>query len=583
MNTDVTVQALMSRIKDMSKDASPEELAYMAKAMESVGGKATLLDVMQAGDGQLSAIKELSTEQQEKLLAALEEYKVSLDQETSGLLEEIQAAGQKQVALIKELGVYVPPENEDEEDDTPVVKTVVEIRDNSAKCIGFPENDSGQSGRSLYHMLFKMSDGSIRGVGRNIYGSMGLGANDDTFWTGVSVLLPVAAKDDVVERIYIDSHSSTLLMKSGDVYVTGYESYGSMAQGDDARQNTYVKVPLPAKCIKVAVGSPDDGRYRTNLYLLEDGRCFSSGYNGYGQCGVNDTTNRLSPALVHGSGDWKDIGSSGSRYTSCWAINQNNEIFVWGYNGYGNLGQDNTVNVLAPVKLAIPNVKKATFSNRTSHTCAYILTHDGEVWVAGMNNLGQLGIGHLNQQNTFVKMDLLDVKDLVADGTQWGHAFALLNDGTIRGWGYNGYGNLGIAQGNTTNQTLPSIPENFLQDGETIQKVVVASYNYTPMSFVITSSNRVLACGDNSNGHLGFGNNASHRHVFEEVPVRINKDTRIKDIFINGYGYIGTSYHAIYLLTEAGEVLACGYDHKGQLGTGNDGANHLSTFNKVAL
>lgn len=546
MSTNTAIESLVNQIQTASADASPEQLAYLGKAMESLGGKATVFDVIQAGEDKKAEIMALSTKEKQALADELETALIAIGERADSGLSEL---------------------------------------DKSKWCIGFPETDSGQSGHSLHHMLFKMKDGTLLGVGRNVYGALGQGDLDVYFNRSTVINLPLEAKDDEVDKVYIAGFSSTILMKSGDVYACGYETYGSMGQGNDERQPTLVKVPLPAKCIKIAVGSKYSPRNITNLYLLEDGRCFSSGYNAYGQCGVGDTINRLTPALVNGSGNWVDVGTSGSAYTSCWAVDDLGKAFVWGYNGYGNLGLGDSTNRNVPTELEmVSNVKKLTMSNLTSYSCTCLLTNDGDVWTAGYNAQGQCGAGNTTQVNSLTKLETLsDAVDIILASGDYGHSFALLADGTLKGWGYNGYGNLGIAQGNTTNQLVPSTPEQFLEDGETIEKIVVANSAYNPMSFVLTSNKRVLACGNNSNGHLGFGNTTSNIHTFKEVPVKLNKNTRIKDIFINGDGYLGTSYHAIYLLTESGEVLSCGYGHYGQLGRGRMWQHNARTFSKVIL
>lgn len=75
-----------------------------------------------------------------------------------------------------------------------------------------------------------------------------------------------------------------------------------------------------------------------------------------------------------------------------------------------------------------------------------VLKKDGSVWVSGQNNYGQLGIGNTTAKTSFVRVYaengvdyLKDVISIAADNC---HMAAVLKDGSVYAWGYNGYGQL---------------------------------------------------------------------------------------------------------------------------------------------
>ena len=64
----------------------------------------------------------------------------------------------------------------------------------------------------------------------------------------------------------------------------------------------------------------------------------------------------------------------------------------------------------------------------------FILKNDGTVYCAGLNNNGQLGLGDTVNRNTFIKVDIDDVKSIYCGRY---HTFILKNDGTVYSAGDN--------------------------------------------------------------------------------------------------------------------------------------------------
>src|ERR1041385_6945783 len=79
---------------------------------------------------------------------------------------------------------------------------------------------------------------------------------------------------------------------------------------------------------------------------------------------------------------------------------------------------------------------------------------DTEVRAWGDNSTGQLGTGMTGGGATapVAVTGLTDVIDVAAGQ---GFSMALLSDGTVRAWGYNGFGQLG--DGTTTNRPSPVV------------------------------------------------------------------------------------------------------------------------------
>jgi alpha-tubulin suppressor-like RCC1 family protein len=137
-------------------------------------------------------------------------------------------------------------------------------------------------------------------------------------------------------------------------------------------------------------------------------------------------------------------------------------VKCWGENNYGQLGQGNTIqrgdgsgemgDALAPVNLGTGKTATA-ISAGGDHTCA--LLNDNSVKCWGNNAGGQLGLGDTNARgdgpdemgDKLPPVNLGTGKTATAIAAGIGYTCALLNDGSVKCWGNNAGGQLG--QGDT--------------------------------------------------------------------------------------------------------------------------------------
>jgi len=75
------------------------------------------------------------------------------------------------------------------------------------------------------------------------------------------------------------------------------------------------------------------------LAIKTDGTLWAWGWNGYGQLGLGDTTNRLTPTQVGTDTDWIHVEGG-----FCHIIGEKSDgrLFGWGCNFAGQLGLGNT-------------------------------------------------------------------------------------------------------------------------------------------------------------------------------------------------------------------------------------------------
>jgi alpha-tubulin suppressor-like RCC1 family protein len=225
-----------------------------------------------------------------------------------------------------------------------------------------------------------------------------------------------------------------------------------------------------------------------------DGTLWVWGYNLSGGLGDNTSTLRSSPVqTVAGGTNWKQVACS--QYNMA-AVKTDGTLWCWGYNAYGQLG-DNTIanspwGKSSPVQTIAFGTNWKQVSCGNAH-CAAIKT-DGTLWTWGRNNLGQLGDNTSTHRSSPVQT--------IAFGTNWKqvscgwvHTAAVKQDGTLWTFGSNAnpYGQLG--DNTITNRSSPVQTVT----GGTNWKQVACGYYHTA---AIKTDGTFWTWGYNNNGQL---------------------------------------------------------------------------------
>ena len=123
---------------------------------------------------------------------------------------------------------------------------------------------------------------------------------------------------------------------------------------------------------------------------------------------------------------------------------------AWGYNAYGELGNGSTTK--STVAVSVKGLGSGVKSVSAGITHDLALLNDGTVKAWGANEYGQLGIGNDNGpegcsfgaepcSTTPLAVSGLSGVTQISGGGR--HNLALLSDGTVKAWGGNGSGELG--------------------------------------------------------------------------------------------------------------------------------------------
>ncbi len=320
------------------------------------------------------------------------------------------------------------------------------------------------------HSLALKSDGTVWAWGGNQYGQLGNGSSDDSS-TPVQVQGEggKGALSGMVATAAGAFH--TVALKSdGTVWAWGSNSNGALGNSSNADSSTPVQVlgtggvGVLSGVISIAAGLGH------SVALKSDGTVWAWGYNGSGQLGDGSTTDRYTPVQVLGAGGTGifngAIALAAGAYDTV-ALRSDGSVWTWGYNSFGQLGDNSTDDSLTPVQVVgVEGTGNLTgivaIASGEHHTVA--LDASGSVWSWGWNATGQLGNGSGVDSNTPVQVLGTNGKGVLSGvdaitATAY-DTVALKSDGTVCAWGYNSDGELGNGSTTPSETPVPSLLSN---------------------------------------------------------------------------------------------------------------------------
>jgi rhodanese-related sulfurtransferase len=247
------------------------------------------------------------------------------------------------------------------------------------------------------------------------------------------------------------------------------------------------------------------------------------GLNTNGELGDGTSgTNRLNPVQTVGLSNVTAI-LGGQDYSV--ALDTNGNVWTWGWNGYGQLGDGTTITRLIPVRVSgVSNITAIAMGR--NHTVA--LQNNGKVWAWGNNGYGQLGDGTLGA-NRLSPVQVLGLANVTAIATGPYNAYALNGDGTVSGWGQAG----GYVGDGTTAQRLAPVTLTGISN-----VIAIASGSQYQYAVALKSDHTVWAWGDNRYGQLGDGTT-----TLRKAPVQVmmsDGSTPLSDVTAIVAGIINT-------------------------------------------
>jgi alpha-tubulin suppressor-like RCC1 family protein len=341
------------------------------------------------------------------------------------------------------------------------------------------------------HSMSLSADGTFSVWGNNEFKQLGIAGPVNRMH------IPKKLNLGTVSSIATGPFHSAVVSTNGELW-----EFGGNQGGQLGRERNY-SYSLPVRVdgldsVKAAAAGMD-----YSLALTKTGEVWELGHNPY------DFTGHHSSGVYvqRVSGLPENVESISAGEYSSFAI-ADGDLYAWGQNLDGELGDGTNTMRHEPVKVPISDVKQVAASNR--HTV--VLKHDGTVWVWGSNLCGQFGSNTITSSNSPVQVSGLSGITSIASGDC--HNLALGVDGKVHAWGRYPFGNM-------SGEVVPGSPASLVPLDGVI--AIAAGFEH---SLAMTSDGTVWGWGDSTYGQVGDG-----RTIKQEQPIRV--DTGAPDVPTN--------------------------------------------------
>lgn len=371
----------------------------------------------------------------------------------------------------------------------------------------------------------------------------GLVGNTDCEMTKINLSLFDNRK---LKNVSIQYNSAMVIDESGKIWSWG----SSEIRGDSDLINNANEDPV---CISEIVTNP---LYQKSIKKLTYGHCYSSseymlalddegslwawGNNGYGESGLlsyNDP-NKNNPKIMSNidyneclayNFKFKNVFAS---YECSFAIDENNNLWAWGYNNYSIFGVDYSIvhEFKTPQRIYLPNnMKVIKIALQNYARSSLILTDDGHVF---LNGSGYDGNG--NNYSKAIMVDITSSFNLESDekiidvyvGSDYSDFYAVDSNGKVYAWGTKSA--IGTNDSSADYSRIKNMSDTF----DCLKDVKIKSITANDgLVFAISEDGKVYTWGSSSK--------------MIEPSCLLDTESKIKESYENGTRFIKSAKHSI--------------------------------------
>jgi len=296
------------------------------------------------------------------------------------------------------------------------------------------------------HVCALLSTGGIACWGNNSAGQLGDGT---TTSNGMPVMVMGISN---AKAISLGGNHSCALLGDGSVSCWGTNGSGQLGQPASVPYElTPTSVPGLSGVINISAG----GQYTCAVLAVGSVQCFGADIDGE----VGNVNGPVGPNYVYSptpaSGVTTAVSVQAQSANTC-AVLTDGTVSCWGNNQFDELGRIATNRANTPgLVTGLSGVQSIAPGSTLDHVCVIMIDATMRCW--GANSQGQLGNGSPTSTLSPTPVSVSGISTAVAAATAGSTSCAVLQDGTVRCWGYSGSSTPGVGVNSYTPVAVPGI------------------------------------------------------------------------------------------------------------------------------
>lgn len=381
------------------------------------------------------------------------------------------------------------------------------------------------------HTCALLNTGALKCWGENWFGALGQGHSqnlgDEPNEMGENLPTIDLGSNNTVQAVTANMNNTCAILNTGATKCWGSNWSGKLGQGHSQALGNEAD-EMGDELLAIDLGSGHTARVIASgsyhsCVLRDDKSIVCWGGNDSGQLGIGrgyqpgdepgEMGSALSPLLLG-----KKVTRLATGYSRSCAMYDDGKFKCWGINSHGQLGQGHGNNIghdsdeFTDIDIDLGSGQSVTaVAIGMYHTCA--LLDNGTVKCWGSNHNGQLGQGHSNYvgRSSDELGDNLPTVDLGSERTAKeitsgrDHTCALLDNGTVKCWGYNSFGQLGQEHAEDLGDDANEMGDNLLPVDLGRGRIAMAIATGSRHTCAVLDTGTVKCWGYNSDGQLGQG------------------------------------------------------------------------------